>query len=94
MARADPEQPKHKGIAYFMIDMSQPGVEVRPLREMTSDPTGRRFQAYCMFTSVMSIAGGSDEVNHNIIGERVLGLPREPGEAEQRSQPWSTLSES
>mgnify|MGYP000025566983 CR=1 FL=1 len=94
MARADPEQPKHKGIAHFMIDMNQPGVEVRPLREMTSDPTGRRFQAYCMFTPAMSIAGGSDEVNRNIIGERVLGLPREPGEAEQRSQPRSMLSES
>jgi alkylation response protein AidB-like acyl-CoA dehydrogenase len=94
MARADPEQPKHKGIAYFMIDMSQPGVEVRALREMTSDPTVGQFQAYCMFTPAMSIAGGSDDVNCNIIGERVLGLPREPGEAEQRSQPRSMLSES
>jgi hypothetical protein len=47
-----------------------------------------------MFTPAMSIAGGIDEVNRNIIGARVLGLPREPGEAEQRSQPRSMLSES
>ncbi|HYZ99526.1 MAG TPA: acyl-CoA dehydrogenase family protein, partial [Acidimicrobiales bacterium] len=35
IARTDPDQPKHAGITYFVIDMKQPGVEVRPLREMT-----------------------------------------------------------
>jgi alkylation response protein AidB-like acyl-CoA dehydrogenase len=35
IARTDPDQPKHAGITYFAIDMHQPGVEVRPLREMT-----------------------------------------------------------
>jgi alkylation response protein AidB-like acyl-CoA dehydrogenase len=35
IARTDPDAPKHAGITYFVIDMHQPGVEVRPLREMT-----------------------------------------------------------
>ena len=35
IARTDPEAPKHQGITYFAFEMDQPGVEVRPLREMT-----------------------------------------------------------
>jgi len=35
IARTAPDQPKHQGITYFALDMHQPGVEVRPLREMT-----------------------------------------------------------
>ena len=35
IARTDPAVPKHSGITYFVIDMQQPGIEVRPIREMT-----------------------------------------------------------
>lgn len=35
LARTDPEAPKHKGISAFLLDMSLPGVTVRPLRELT-----------------------------------------------------------
>ena len=35
LARTDPTAPKHQGLTMFLIDMHQPGVEVRPLRQMT-----------------------------------------------------------
>jgi alkylation response protein AidB-like acyl-CoA dehydrogenase len=35
VARSNPDLPKHQGITYFAFPMRQPGVEVRPLREMT-----------------------------------------------------------
>lgn len=35
VARTDPDVPKHAGLTYFALEMDQPGVEVRPLREMT-----------------------------------------------------------
>jgi alkylation response protein AidB-like acyl-CoA dehydrogenase len=39
VARTNPHAPKHQGISCFVVDMKAPGVEVRPLRELTGHPT-------------------------------------------------------
>lgn len=37
LARTDPDAPKHQGLTFFVIDMRAPGVDVRPLRQLTGE---------------------------------------------------------
>jgi alkylation response protein AidB-like acyl-CoA dehydrogenase len=37
MARTNPDAPKHAGISFFVCDMTLPGIEIRPLKQMTGD---------------------------------------------------------
>ncbi len=38
LTRSEPDQKGHRGLTYFILDMHSPGVEVRPLRQLTGDP--------------------------------------------------------
>jgi alkylation response protein AidB-like acyl-CoA dehydrogenase len=37
LARTDPDAPRHRGLTFFLLDMEQDGVQVRPLRQMTGE---------------------------------------------------------
>jgi alkylation response protein AidB-like acyl-CoA dehydrogenase len=37
LARTDPQAPKHKGLGYFLVAMDSPGLQIRPLREITGE---------------------------------------------------------
>ena len=62
LVRTEPDAPKHKGISYLLIPMDTPGIEVRPLVDMTLDAGFNEV----FFTDVRIPAG-------NIVGERGQG---------------------
>jgi alkylation response protein AidB-like acyl-CoA dehydrogenase len=54
-------------------------------------PGGGVAQELALFAPAVSIYGGSDEVQKNIIGERVLGLPKEPDADHVKTMPFREL---
>jgi alkylation response protein AidB-like acyl-CoA dehydrogenase len=86
MARTDPTVPKHQGISFFVIDMLLPGIEVRPLRQMTGDAefdevffTDVSLPADCLLGPLnrgwdVGMAVLTNERGH--IGASVIGLER------------------
>ena len=57
-----------------------------------ADEDGDQWAATVISTPAMAIAGGTNEVQRNIIGERVLGLPKEPDP--YKGQPWEEVPRS
>jgi 3-oxochol-4-en-24-oyl-CoA dehydrogenase len=61
IARTEPDAPKYRGISYFIVPMDSPGIEIRPIRNMTGEPNGELF-CEIFFTDVAVPAD-------NLIGE-------------------------
>ena len=52
-------------------------------------PTGGALQEMVVYSPAPAIYGGTDQVQRNILGERVLGLPKEP--SNDRTMSWAEL---
>ena len=76
LARTDPDAPKHRGLTFFLLDMHSPGVEVRPLRQITGETefnevflTDVRVPDSCR---VGAVGGGWTVARTTLTNERVV----------------------
>jgi alkylation response protein AidB-like acyl-CoA dehydrogenase len=96
VARTDPEQPKHQGLTYFALDMKQPGVEVRPLRQITGEAEFNEvFMTDARVADADRIGGvgeGWQVSMATLMNERVSiggnALPREGGMIASAARTW------
>ena len=96
VTRTDPAVPKHKGMTYFAVDMHAPGVEVRPLRQITGEAEFNEV----FLTDVRipdadrigDVGEGWQVSNATLMNERVSigggAAPREGGMIGQAARTW------
>ncbi len=101
VARTDPDVPKHAGLTYFLCDMTDPGVEVRPLRQITGEAEFNEV----FLTDVRipdeqrlgAVGDGWRVANFTLSNERIaiggVPLPREGGVVGLVADTWRTRPE-
>ncbi len=72
------------GMLHAYTDDARPAIE-----EATGNPFGHMVTSIALWAQGPPIYGGTDQIQRNIIGERVLGLPKEPGDT--KNVPFSEL---
>jgi alkylation response protein AidB-like acyl-CoA dehydrogenase len=97
VARTDPTVPKHQGLTYFLIDMTQPGVDVRPLRQITGEAEFNEVfltDARVPDANRLGAEGGGWRVatttlnNERVAIGSLSGVPREGGHIGKVTKAW------
>jgi alkylation response protein AidB-like acyl-CoA dehydrogenase len=96
LARTDPDVPKHAGLTYFGLDMTRPGVEVRPLRQLTGEAEFNEVfltdAAVPDADRIGAVGEGWRVAQATLMNERIAigggALPREGGMAGVAAAAW------